>query len=94
MNPSVLALSESKAKRYIHPPWGNTASTSSTNIDSHDNQTERGMKKLRAEDIKFPLDPPPDSHLTHYLSFIKPMLITFMLVAFLCQLGMWNLKPL
>lgn len=89
-NPSVLVMLNLKARGYIHLPWANAVSISSTNTDSHDNQTERG-KKWEAKDIKFLLDPPPDSHLTHSLGLIKPILIPFIPIA-IYKLGIWNPK--
>lgn len=75
-------MPDSKAGGYTHLPWANTISASSTNTDSHDNQTEREGGG-EAKDIKFLLDPPPDSHLTHCLGLIKPTPISFIPIAFL-----------
>lgn len=44
---------------------------------------QKGKKEREAKDIKFILDPPPDSHLTHRLGRIKPTLISFIPRAFL-----------
>lgn len=72
----------------------NTISVSSTNTE---NQTERKQERERAreraKDIKFLLEPPPDSHLTHCLSFMKPTLISSLATAFY-KLGMWNTQVL
>lgn len=44
---------------------------------------QSGRRGGEAKDIKFLLDPPPDSHLTHCLGLIKPTPISFIPIAFL-----------
>lgn len=65
----------------------NVISVSSINTDTHDNQMEKEEKKKKeAKDIKFLLEPPPNSHVTHCLGLTKPTLICSSPIAFL-QVG-------